>query len=122
MTELQALNDSIDHWGRMIECVKQNSNLNNPVSLGEMVSLIGETWYAEDCALCDYAKKLYQDDKGFLYNNWCGFCCLRIPCTNQNSLWQKVGNASTWGEWLEAANLMLDELKKIRKKIKGGKV
>jgi len=109
---IQATQQSVDHWKRMIEWVKQQ----NPEWITDyhyMEIEIGESWYSEDCPLCEH----------FLYETVCGNCPLRVvfgQCTDHSALnaWSNIRWARTWAEWLEAAEVMLLQLETVLKLLK----
>lgn len=106
---LKAIDDSIDHWNRMIEWVdKQNPN--KCVDSDAMKREIRESWSGCHCALCN------------ICNDDCGICPLHLigkDCNNDGSPWMVVSDTDdeeTWGKWLEAAKgLMIPALKEARK-------
>lgn len=77
---------------------------------------IGESWFSDDCPLC----------RRFLHeaNATCRNCPLRIIfgcCSDPSALnaWSEIRQSLTWSEWLEAAEVMLAQLKAVLKLLKG---
>jgi len=111
---IQATQQSADHWGRMIEWVKRQ----DPEWTADyhyMEIEIGESWYSEDCPLCEHF--LHYSDVP------CDGCPLRVvfgQCIDPLALnaWSDVRWSRTWGEWLEAAEVMLFQLETTLKLLK----
>ncbi len=111
---IQATQQSMDHWKRMIEWVSQQ----DPEWITDyhyMEVEIGESWYSEDCPLCEHF--LLDPDAP------CNDCPLRVvfgQCIDPLALnaWPNVRWARTWDEWLEAADVMLFQLETVLKLLK----
>ena len=110
--EIEALNESIKHWERMITFAKTRKG-KEFVSDVEMFTVIGETWNSGSCPLC----KLH------LYG--CSKCILRILYGNCDNLetsltgtyenvWSEVSNANIWSDWIKNANVMVKQLTEAR--------
>ena len=100
-----ALEKSIAHWERMIKFVKTQPKEDYPYP-NKMISVIGETWSGKDCALC-----------GLFSYYGCKRCPLNTPelqCDKDDSPYDKVANSTTWEEWLENAQIMLNTLKEVK--------
>jgi len=109
---IQTTQQPIDHWKRMIERA-ESQDPGRITDYYYMEIEIGENWYSEDCPLC----------KHFLYETVCGNCPLRVVfglCSDPSALnaWSNVRWARTWGEWLEAAEVMLFQLETVLKLLK----
>lgn len=112
----QFIEESVEHWERMIEWASQRDP-EEQVSACLMKILLQEDWYSRSCPLC---RRFL-----FLGDGDCSDCPLRAvfgECDNPCSLnaWIDVAKAETWGEWLEAAEVMLLQLKVILKLLKEG--
>ncbi len=113
---IQATQQSIDHWKRMIEWAESQ----DPTEVAEhhrMEQEIAESWYSDDCPLC----------KRFLLgpDEPCEGCPLRVAfgnCSDSHAMnaWPNIRWARTWDEWLEAAEVMLLQLETVLKLLKGG--
>ena len=75
-----ALFKSIKHWEDMILwAVRQDAG--DPVELNDMLDALGETWFAEYCALCKH------------FNDDCDLCVMTPVCDADPaaiSAWQQV--------------------------------
>ncbi len=113
---IQATQQSIDHWKRMIEWAESQ----DPTEVAEhhrMEQEIAESWYSDDCPLC---KRFLQGS-----DELCEECPLRVVFGNCSDLltanaWSDVRWARTWDEWLEAADVTLLQLETVLKLLKGG--
>ena len=103
--ETKAIQESIEHWTRMIEWVKKQPK-NDWINPNYMESKINESWYANDCALCKI--DLEECKKCPLYKSGNG-------CNNHNSIWKKIHPSNTWKEWLYWAYRMRATLKRLLK-------
>ena len=103
--ETKAIQDSIDHWTRMIDWAKTQPQ-NNWTNFFRMGREIKESWYGVDCALC----KIYIEEC-----NKCPLYKLGNGCFNRNSIWKKIGYSSSWKEWLYWAYRMRATLKRLLK-------
>jgi len=119
---LEATANSIDHWKKMINWAKTQIP-DQRVTGWKMFKEIKETWSSDDCPLCQAFFHLDVTDYDL-----CKHCPLRVifgSCNKKQEMnaWQDVSNAKTWGEWLEAAEVMLQQLQATLSiiKIKGGK-
>jgi len=111
---IQAIQQSIDHWKRMIGWAESQ----DPTEAAEhrrMEDELHESWYSDDCPLC----------KRFLLGSdeLCEECPLRVvfgSCSDSHAMnaWLSVRWARTWDEWLEAAEVMLLQLETILKLLK----
>jgi len=104
----EALMDSIMHWEEMIEWVKQQPPTEEP-STGLMESEIQQDWYAESCSLCQLCNINEYDIPCFA----CPLANVFGNCCDQEAMnaWLNVRHACSWKEWLEAAEIMLEQLK-----------
>ncbi len=107
MTEQEAVQESIEHWERMILWVDGLNNKNDRPNDDKMTDAIDESWYGEYCLLC-------KEFKG------CQACPLKISfgvCTNDDSknAWKLVRHSKTWKGWLKNANKMLKQIKSLEK-------
>ena len=105
--ETKAIRDSIGHWTRMIDWVKTQPK-NDWTNRNYMDSKINESWYSSDCALCKICKDEYGDK--------CNKCPLYESgnrCSNDISIWKKIGYSSTWKEWLYWAYRMRATLQRL---------
>jgi len=112
---LEATANSIDHWERMINWAKIQDP-NKPVKALDMLKEIKEDWSSYGCPLCQTFFHLTDDDL-------CKYCPLRVifgSCNKKQEMnaWQDVSNAKTWGEWLESAEVMLQQLQTVFQIIK----
>ena len=107
--ETKAIQDSIDHWTRMIEWVKTQPKNDLP-DHHIMKTQINELWFARDCALCNIYRDIYRDncDKCPLYK-------LYYRCDDPNSIWRKIYDSRNWKEWLYWAYRMRATLKRLLK-------
>ncbi len=110
---------SIDHWKEMIEWAQQRDP-REPISVACMKILVGSDWYSGSCPLCRW----------FLHfgDGECEGCPLHAvfgDCDSPHAMnaWIDVARARDWGEWLEAAEVMLFQLETVLKLLKeeGGK-
>jgi hypothetical protein len=106
----KAVNDSIDHWKRMIEWAKKQ-NPQELVIAEKMFNEIGEDWYGRFCPLC----KIYYNGISLcviegeicpLYEKYGG-------CGRNGNAWASVAKATTWGEWVSKAEIMLSQLESL---------
>lgn len=109
MTALQALNKSLVHWDRMIKWVTRQDPTDKARSR-RMEADIHESWYEWSCPLC----------QNFRCGKSCGIDCPLVvygyQCTDDNSVWEQVANARTWGKWLSCAKNMVRMLKSCKRK------
>jgi len=103
--ETKAIQESIDHWTRMIDWVKKQPK-NDWTNRNYMDSKIYESWYGGDCALC----KIY-----WLNCNKCPLYKSGNRCFNRNSIWKKIYHSTTWKDWLYWAYRMRATLKRLLK-------
>ncbi|RLC80938.1 MAG: hypothetical protein DRJ03_20790 [Chloroflexi bacterium] len=110
---IQATQQSIDHWERMIEWVKRQDPEGIP-SYQRMELEIGEDWYSESCPLCQCFSLPDVPCKDCPLGDVFGFC------NNPAALnaWPNVRWSRTWGEWLEAADVMLLQLETVLELLK----
>jgi len=105
MNDKQAIKESISHWKRMIKWVSKLKNKKGFPYEGNMELLLGESWSAEDCSLCQRyfcsGCPLYKAGKG---------------CEEGVSPWRRVTNSATWSEWLKNSKKMLKVLESLMKK------
>jgi len=102
--KIRAIKKSIAHWRRMVKWASTQPIDKEP-SRSEMFGDIKECWYGENCALC----KTYADNE----NEDCS--CENCPLNSDSSIsccaqWIKVVESNTWGNWLLAADKMLEKL------------
>lgn len=99
--ELQkAKDEAIAHWDRMIVWAKKQ-NPNETAYSFKMWREIDENWSGEYCALCK------------LFPGACSKCPMPVKCSSDNSVWAEVYSASTWGEWVTAADKMPETLRAL---------
>jgi len=114
---LEATAQSIEHWEKMINWAKTQMP-NEAVTVGKMFEKIKEVWSSDDCPLCQTFFHLNIDDYDL-----CKHCPLRVifgSCNKKQEMnaWQDVSNAKTWGEWVESAEVMLQQLQAVFQIIK----
>ena len=105
--ETKAIQESIEHWTRMIKWVKKQPK-NDWTSRNYMELKINESWFSDDCDLC----KIYKDEYGIN----CKKCPLHKSgndCDNCKSIWRKIYDSNTWKEWLYWAYRMRATLKRL---------
>ena len=112
---IQATQQSVDHWKRMIEWAREQ-HPRSPTDYLCMMAEIGEDWYSGSCPLCKY---FLRPDTS------CSECPLKTVfghCDDPQALnaWSDIRRSRTWGEWLEAAEVMLFQLETVLKLLKGG--
>jgi len=115
-----AIEQSIDHWERMIAFAKtQTKNVETRSS--HMQGIIGESWFAIDCPLCkrfvserSVCIRLKTHETCPLKKQY-GKCGSDSYDSNTSNAWRKVFLAFTWQEWLDAAEKMVGQLKIILK-------
>jgi len=97
--DIEAVNESIKHWNRMIAWVRTQPE-GNPARDNVMYDAIGEAWYGKNCPLCNQHEE-------------CSTCPLALadrPCSYEGSVWSNVDYSSTWGDWIDAALHMVEAL------------
>jgi len=110
---VEATAQSVEHWERMIGWAREQDPDGYPDHT-RMEQEIGEDWFSESCPLCQH----------FLHSDYlCDGCPLQAVfgyCSDLSALnaWQDVRYSRTWGEWLEAAEVMLLQLKVALKLLK----
>ncbi len=100
---------SIKHWKRMIGWAEKE-NPKKPVNTTLMRLALHEDWYAGGCLLCNF----FMREKG----RECNGCPLYIvfgACASEWTMnaWKNVAKAESWGEWVEAAEVMLEQLNTV---------
>ena len=90
--ETKAIQESIDHWTRMIDWAKKQPKYNRSFRK-HMEIEINESWFSDDCALCNIYRDIYRDncDKCPLYKSY-------YRCDDPNSIWRKIYDSNTWKE------------------------
>jgi hypothetical protein len=106
---LNAVDKSIIHWTRMIKWVEKQPP-EDKIDSEKMKREIGESWYMEDCFLCE----TYYDCNTLS----CDACPLQRKygiCGNPEAKnrWKGVDKAKKWSEWLEEAKVMLRQLESL---------
>ena len=107
--KLEALDESIRHWKRMIKWIRNRPSLAR-ARKEIMKKYLGENWSGVYCSLCD----LYSDTPN------CRKCPLSkydLCCREENSIYSKIKDAFNWNDWHKHAVNMFDKLKLIRSKI-----
>ena len=105
----EAVAQSVEHWKRMMEWAEMQ-DLEEQISSVHMKMMLGENWYAEDCPLC---QQFLREGGGK-----CGGCPLFMvfgSCEDKEAMnaWIEVVHAKDWEEWLEGAEVMLEQLKTV---------
>lgn len=101
------LTQSIQHWRRMQKWASKQNAWEQANSI-EMWESIEESWFRNNCALCNE-----------YYYDGCMNCPLEEAnerCEALSSLWYRVYHAETWADWLLAAKHMTKLLVDLRKK------
>ena len=104
---------SVRHWERMVAWARTRDEKDG-VSMGDMVSAIGESWGAEDCALC----RLYYDPEEHRCEKGCPLVGVGQGCLEWFSAYRAVERADTWGQWIGFAEEMVEVLRGI---LEGGR-
>jgi hypothetical protein len=91
----------VAHWEKMIAWAEKQPK-HFYCDAYEMLEKLGETWGSEYCEYC----------KTYIY---CFECPLGkdYSCGLPESLYDKVSESKTWGEWVENARKFLVILKKV---------
>jgi len=110
---IQATQQSVDHWERMIEWVKQQDPRGYP-DYSYMEQEIGEDWYSDSCPLCKRFSLPDVPCKDCPLGDIFGLCNDPLAL----NAWPSVRWSRTWGEWLEAAEVMLFQLETVLKLLK----
>ena len=112
--KLKLIEESIEHWERMLEWAKKQDPSRH-VHFIQMISEIGEDWYADSCPLC----RRFRSDA----HKKCPLEIVFGCCDNSLSMnvWKDVSRAGCWGEWVDCAEIMVEQLKTVFKlyKMKG---
>lgn len=117
----QAIQESIDHWQRMIDWTdavvdKDKHHLESEMK-GGMEEDIEETWSGGYCMLCKQVK--VEAIKDNFVTPSCYICPLGILqkgyCGKEGTAYRDILQAKTWNEWIIAANKVLVDLKSLRK-------
>ena len=102
--QIEAIEESIKHWKRMIRWVKKQDK-DDLVSQYTMGDDIKEVWSSSDCALCAiFEVNCSNCPLGIRYGS-CGF--------GSKNAWIEVTQSDRWGEWLINAKVMLKQLKSL---------
>ncbi len=107
MTKQKAVQESAEHWERMIVWVDSKNDKDSPPFDEEMKKAIGEDWYDNYCSLC---KKFRGCQKCPLQESY-GVC---TNDDNENA-WKSVYSSATWQEWLVNAKKLLEQIKSLLK-------
>lgn len=126
-TEIALINFLVDdcdrHWDRMILWVEQMI-MNDPsfadrqVKYRFMEETIGESWHANDCALCGrfYTKRDDPEDcTDCPYKKAYGYCGSYMP--HHKNAWRAVANQGIWEYWLKYAREVHEQVKSLRIKV-----
>jgi len=108
--ELGLIKESIEHWVRMLEWGRKQ-NPSRTVSIFQMEAEIGENWYASSCPLCRRFRRLDAPCKKCPLGDVFGRC---DDFLSMNA-WSDVSKARYWGEWVESAEVMVEQLKTVFK-------
>lgn len=104
----KAIRLSIDHWLRMIKWVETQGKY-DLADKEKMRLAIGEEWSGDFCQLCRTYTIRTTCDECPLYKRYGG-------CSSSNkSAWWRACRASTWEKWLDAAQLMVKQLRSCLK-------
>lgn len=112
---LKAMNESIEHWLRMIQWV---NDLEDPHGIPNSIKIYennNESWGGNFCALCSYLSKIDHE-------NMCKICPLNkyyLHCSHIDNAWNKLNRSEKWSTWLFYANILLSELKNCVLEIRG---
>ncbi len=118
-----ALFESWEHWRRMI-CTVEAERDRGTLALTDTVDqtwmkdrLDGEFWGSEHCALCqmfwrdtriDIEPGEYEDCRGCPVGEKFGRCV--DPWDTVENTYSKVERADLWGDWLEHANKLVEQI------------
>ncbi len=107
-TEQKAIQESLEHWERMIEWVKKQPK--DDINKTKIKKELGEYWLGKNCSLCQN----YRRDKS------CANCPLSKKYGNDDifttictETYGKITFSTTWQEWLEHAEVMVEQLKSL---------
>lgn len=103
----EAVEKTIRHWERMTAWVFQ-CNPEDRVDAEKMELALGESWYAKNCALCQYVHENYRQDED------CSECMLAQKCINPSSPWYKLNYSKTWRAWQKYAYILLTHLRSLK--------
>ena len=92
MTTLEAINDCVKHWRRMIKASKKLKGIPHK---SKMWDAIREVWDGRDCSVC----KIYQDLSSPKCKKNCPLIRIDKYCGDKNSPWDKVNSSRTWCMW-----------------------
>jgi len=108
--ELGLIKESIEHWVKMLEWGRKQ-NPSRTVLRFQMEAEIGESWYAGSCPLCRHFRRLDAPCKK------CPLADVFGKCDDSLSMnaWSDVSKARYWGEWVESAEVMVEQLKVVFK-------
>ena len=111
---IEAIEDSIDHWKRMIKWVKKQDRrmAANPLS---MLVGAGQDWSSDSCSLCQQQQNPRWEPgcpKCPLAQKY-GLCsCVNLTSPTKNA-WGRVTAAKTWAGWLQHGKRMLKQLESL---------
>ncbi len=109
MTEQKVLQESAEHWDRMIRYVEGKNDRTVFPDYYEMKKDIDEYWFADSCPLCS----AYENDPAE-----CPKCPLAKafgPCWSVSNIWFSVRISKTWAEWLLSARTMVKQIRSLLK-------
>ena len=109
MTVVEALEDSIRHWQRMIRFVMQFENREDrEPDPFFMQDWLGEDWLGSYCALCVKNDDNCEDCILAEFYMHCNTLAIRM---SDLSIWEHIKSAKSWSIWLKYAVLMEEKLK-----------
>jgi len=88
----------------------EKENPKKPVNTTLIRLALREDWYAGSCLLCNFFVR--EDGREC---NGCPLCIIFGACNSECTMnaWKDVAKAESWGEWLEGAKIMLQQLKVV---------
>lgn len=100
LKENEIMTNVVKHWEEMIRWVKTQPK-NHEINRFSMKSAIQQTWSGFYCDLCkNYSCSIC------LYTKKYGQPCFKI--------WESIHQSTTWGEWLEYAEILLKKLQDLK--------